>query len=188
MIGYLQGIIKHKTNKTLIINVNGVGYSVFTTGAALQQYKIGDKVELYTHTYVREDVLEIYGLEKAEEIDFFKKLIGISGVGPKSALGIFEVAKINDIKKAISQGDPSLLTKVSGIGKKTAELIIVKLKDKGVDLVTDNITGGENGEVIDALISLGYSAADARTTLSKISPNLNTTEEKIKAALKLLSK
>ncbi len=187
MIGYLKGNIKAKTEKTLLIDVKGVGYSIFTTAALIQESKVGQEIEIYTHTYVREDVLEIYGLASQEEIEFFKKLITISGVGPKSALGIFEVAKLEDLKKAIANGDASLLTKVSGIGKKTAELIVVKLKDKNIEL-TDTESLGAAGEAIDALMGLGYSAADARAALNQITPDITLTEDKVKAALKLLSK
>ena len=188
MIGYLSGKIISKTNKTLLIDVNGIGYSVFCSNPTIQQNKIGQETKLYIHTHVREDALELYGMATAEETEFFKQMIGISGVGPKSALGIFEVAKLGDIKKAIAHGDPSLLTKVSGIGKKTAELIIIKLKDKNVvlDLSGDEI--GSQSEAIDALMGLGYSASDARTALAKVDSSLESTEEKIKAALKLLAK
>jgi len=188
MLGYLKGKIQSKTEKTVIIETGGVGYVVFTTSQIIQSKKAGEELELYLHTHVREDALELYGLAKPEEIAFFKKLIGISGVGPKSALGIFEVAQLKDLVKAIAQGDPTLLTKVSGIGKKTAELIIIKLKDKNVDLIDLDNSSGTQGEAIDALTSLGYSAADAREILSRLSPDITSTEEKIKAALKLLAK
>src|SRR3989339_380825 len=110
MLGYIKGTIKAKTEKNLIIECNGLGYTVFTTTGFLSQNKTGEPVEMYLHTYVREDVLELYGLPSLEALEFFKRLIGISGVGPKSALGIFEVAKVDDLKRAIAHGDPSLLT------------------------------------------------------------------------------
>jgi len=186
MIGYLKGTIKNKTAKTLILEINGVGYTIFTTQVVREQSKVGQGLELYIYTNVREDALELYGLPTIEEIEFFKKLIGISGVGPKSALGIFEVAALNEIKKAISRGDASLLTKVSGIGKKTAELIIVKLKDKDLD-IGSILETGSHGDAIDALVGLGYSAADAREILTSLPPDLPL-EEKVKAALKKLGK
>jgi Holliday junction DNA helicase RuvA len=188
MLGYLKGKIQGKTTKTVILEVNGVGYAVFTTQPLLEKYKIGDTAELYLHTHAREDALELYGLPTLEEIEFFKKLLTISGVGPKSALGVFEVAKLADVKKAIAHGDPTLLTKVSGIGKKTAELIIIKMKDKNIDLATLGGEAGSQSEALDALIGLGYSASDARLVLSKLPPEVTSTEDKIKRALKLLSK
>jgi len=186
MLGYIKGKIQAKTEKNLIIETGGVGYAVFVPQNLIQQVKLGDQLELYLHTHVREDALELYGLPRLEELEFFKKLIGVSGVGPKTALGLFEAARLDEIKKAITHGDSGILTKVSGIGKKTAELIILKLRDKAGDynLSVDGEMIGSSGEAIEALIALGYSVADAREALAKLSPDLVTTEDKVRAVLK----
>ncbi|MFA6534151.1 MAG: Holliday junction branch migration protein RuvA [Patescibacteria group bacterium] len=188
MLGYLRGQIIAITEKSLVLETGGVGYLVFTTAKNLGAAKIGETAEFYLHTNVREDALELYGLPTIQEIEFFKRLIGISGVGPRTALGIFEVARLADIKKAIAQGDPGLLTKVSGIGKKTAELIIIKLKDKTVDLADSDGVNPSDHEALDALVSLGYTLPDARQALSQLPPDIATTEDKIKLVLKSLAK
>ncbi|MFA5076752.1 MAG: Holliday junction branch migration protein RuvA [Patescibacteria group bacterium] len=190
MIGYLQGKLISKTDKTLLIDVNGVGYTVFTTSTFSQKNKAGENITVYTHLDFNErsSSLDLFGLSTFAELEFFKKMITISGVGPKTALGVFEVAKLDDIQKAISKGDPSLLTKVSGIGKKTAELIIIKLKDKTTELNTDSDGLTSHGETLDALVSLGYPIATVREILNKLPPEITSTEDKIKAALKLLGK
>ncbi|MFA5359160.1 MAG: Holliday junction branch migration protein RuvA [Patescibacteria group bacterium] len=187
MLGYIKGTIKAKTDKSVIIENNGIGYLVHTTPVNAEQSKTETVGEFFLHTHVREDILELYGLPTFEEIEFFKKLISISGVGPKTALGVFEVAKLDEIKKAVSRGDATLLTKVSGIGKKTAELIVIKLKDKNLDINLGDV-GGIDGQAIDALVSLGYSAADARIVLSQLPPETQSVEDKIKSALKLLNR
>lgn len=170
------------------MDVHGVGYLIHVPSTFLDQQIIGDVLTLYTHTHVREDALELYGLPTVPEIEFFRRLIGIAGVGPRTALGVFAVAPLGDILRAISAGDPSLLTQVAGIGKKTAELIVIKLKDKHVELADTTSGDSAHGEAFAALESLGYSANVIRQTLAQLPAESASTEEKVAAALKLLGK
>ena len=141
------------------------------------------------HTYVREEALDLYGFTTPEELRFFEQLISISGVGPKSAMGVLSIAGLSDIKKAIIHGDPKLLQKVSSIGKKIAERIIIELKEKinvsekeaGGISITDNI------QLLEALQALGYKEAEIRRTIQLITPEAKDISDRIKEALRLLS-
>ena len=192
MIGQLTGKISHKTERFIILDVAGVGYKVFVSTEALKlltakSYQL-PVVSFWTHLVVREGVLDLYGFVNKQELDFFELLIGISGIGPKSALAILSLAPPATLEKAIAAGDSSYLTKVSGIGRKSAEKIIVELRDKIGSLET----GGENldseGDAVEALQSLGYNLREAREALRQLPAEITDTGAKIKAALKLLSK
>ena len=187
MISYIEGKIKLRTGKFLIIAVGGVGYKVF----ALPDMLIKSKGEagLWTHLRVREDALGLYGFESYPELEFFETLIQISGIGPKSAMGILSIAPLDTIKKAIASGEVSYLTKVSGIGKKTAERIIVELRDKMGQL--DESSGAmfkDEQDVLEALKSLGYSPSEAREAIKKIPDSATGINARIKEALKMLGK
>lgn len=183
MIAYLQGTLKAKQGKTLIIDVHQVGYGVLVPTSTAYHLSIGGPVELYIHTHVREDALELYGLPSTEALELFKQLITISGVGPKMALAVFDVGELVTIKRAIAAGDAGFLTKVSGVGKKTAELIIIKLRDKSDWGAIDS----GSSEALDALVALGYPLADAREVLAQIPTEIADTEGRIRAALQKLS-
>jgi len=129
MIGFLEGKIELNTERYVVINVNSVGYKVFISTATFKNLPEKDeKVKLHTHLHVREDVMELYGFLSIKELEFFELLISISGIGPKGALNILNVASVDTLKRAIVNEESSILTKVSGIGKKTAEKIILELK------------------------------------------------------------
>lgn len=188
MIGYIEGKIEYNTERYAIVNVNGVGYKVFISANTFKNLpKRGEKVKLYTYLYVRENVMELYGFLTKKEIDFFELLISISGIGPKGATNILNVASVETLKKAIANEESSILTKVSGIGKKTAEKIILELKNKiGGEYLDDKF--GAGGDAIDALMSLGYRLHEAREALKKVPENIKDVGDKVKAALKLLGK
>lgn len=192
MIATLSGTIKQKTEKSVTIEVAGVGYEVFSPLPLLERAKVGERAQLYTHLHVREDAMELYGFATQEELEFFKQLISVSGVGPKSAVAILSLTSVADLKKAISHGDASLLTKVSGIGKKTAERLIVELKSK-VDVLGESAGSGglENlgdNQAIDGLVGLGYSVREAREALQQVDKGVTAVKDRIKAALRLLGK
>jgi holliday junction DNA helicase RuvA len=192
MISFIAGTIKLKSEKTITLEVHGLGYEVFTPLPLLEKSKIGAPLELYTHLHVREDAMELYGFASVAELDFFKLLISVSGVGPKSAVGILSLASVNDLRKAISHGDASLLTKVSGIGKKIAERLIVELKSK-VAVLDDSAESAQLGnfgdsQAIDGLVHLGYSAREAREALQAVDKNITEVKDRVKEALKLLGK
>ena len=190
MITQLAGNIAFMGNNYIVLDVAGVGYKVYVspdTLRALTKQK-GQAVRLWTHLAVRETSLDLYGFFEQPELGFFEMLITISGIGPKSALGILSVAPIDTIKQAVASGDTSYLTKVSGIGKKNAEKIVVELRDKlgGAYAGIGGVLLKEDADVVAALQSLGYSMKEARDALKGLDKNTTGTNEKIKEALKQL--
>jgi Holliday junction DNA helicase RuvA len=186
MIGFLKGIIINQDLRSVVLDVNGVGYKIYTNTAVLDSQK--DKpISFWTHLAVRENALDLYGFSTREELNFFELLISVSGIGPKSALGILSIATLPNLRHAIATGDISHLTKVSGIGKKNAEKIVIELKDK-----IENMVGADDGsltgdvDVLEALKSLGYGEREAREALKKVT-DAKDTGDKVKKALKLLS-
>jgi holliday junction DNA helicase RuvA len=192
MIGRIKGKVVLKKEKFLIVETNGVGYKINISLDTLSKIKKtgtnAEEVTFWTHTHVREDAFDLYGFSEYSELEFFEMLIGISGIGPKSALAILGITSIETLSKAISTGDTSYLTKVSGIGRKTAEKIVIELRDKISNKIDEKGESSLQGELdtLEALKSLGYSQNQAREALKKIPPDLNT-NAKIKEALKILS-
>lgn len=189
MIGYLKGQILDQDLKSVILEVNGVGYKVFTNTSKLEPInsKLKPVCEFWTYLAVRETALDLYGFTSKEELQFFELLITVSGIGPKSAMGILSVSSLHNLRHAISTGDTSHLTKVSGVGKKNAEKIVLELKDK-LDGVIVELSAGSATDVdaLEALKALGYSERDARDALKKVTDSKDT-GDKVKKALKLLS-
>ncbi len=183
MLFSLNGKISHKGKNFIVVENNGLGYQVFVALTWLVDLKIGQDVKLFLQHCVGEDKEDLYGVRSLDELELFAALDAVSGVGPKSVLGILAIANVDEIRKSIAAGDPTLLTKVSGIGRKTAERIIVELRGK----ISDVTGGGEggDGEVIDALVSLGYSVAQAREAVGQ-APKDGEVGERLKAALKVL--
>lgn len=189
MIAKLTGRIAHIDPKYLVLDVGGVGYKVSTTSDIMTKIGHEEKqVTLWTYLAVRENALDLYGFLTLAELSFFELLITISGIGPKTALGILNSASVHALETAIQTGDTSHLTKVSGIGKKVAEKIVLELKDK-VEKITGGVKMNSNdGDVIEALKSLGYSPQEARDVLKKLPKDLTKTNDKIREALKILGK
>lgn len=192
MISYLHGAIIHKATNYLILEVGGLGYQIFVSENLLSEYKAGSEVEIYTHHVVREEASDLYGFKNPEDLELFELLLSVSGVGPKSAQAVLAMASANDIKEAIIRGDADLLTKVSGIGKKTAERLVLELKTKisriGGSIDLSGAGGISAGDEIEALMSLGFSLAQAREALNAIAPEIKDSGERVKAALKNLNK
>ena len=185
MIGNIRGKIILKKEKFLIIETGGVGYKINISSDTLSKTKkLEEGVFLFIHTHVREDALDLYGFLNYQELEFFEMLIGVSGIGPKGALAILGIATIETLKRAIGTGDTSYLTKISGIGKKTAEKIVIELRDKMGEVEKGSSMQGEL-DALEALKSLGYSQNEAREALKKTSPDTNT-NTKIREALKIL--
>jgi Holliday junction DNA helicase RuvA len=187
MIGSIKGKITHKSTNYVIVETNGVGYKVFLPLVILLTFKVGQDVSLVIHTYVREDQLTLFGFETLPQLEFFELLLTVSGVGPKSGLGIMSLSSLDMIKSAIASGDAGVFKKVSGIGSKTAERVIVELREK---LKAEGVAAPiaqEQSDALEALVSLGYRENDAREALKSI-PNDKTIQEKIKIALKALGK
>jgi Holliday junction DNA helicase RuvA len=192
MISYLQGEIIFQNDKSIIVKVDNLGYQVFITTLLLEKIKQEKltNIELHTYLYVREKNLELYGFGSLEELGFFKKLLGVSGVGPRLALHILGLTNLEEIKQAIVNNQPEFLTKVSGVGKKTAERVVMELRYKidDLEMVSPTKPTINDEEVVEALLQLGYRLVDAREALRKIPRDLVGSEEKLKAALKLLGK
>ncbi len=186
MIAHLTGTILTLTDKYLIIETYGIGYRVFATAETLVKHKPGENLSLWIAHIVREDSQDLYGFENQTDQDLFELLRSVSGIGPKSALGVMNVATIGTIARAINTNDVGYLTKISGIGKKTAEKIILELRDKLPAIMETSDTSSSH-DVIDALIALGYSEPKAREAARSLDPNLDT-QTKIREALKLLNK
>ena len=186
MIGSIKGKIILKKGKFVIIETNGVGYKInISPSDSVLEKKISEEVSFWTHLHVREDALDLYGFSNYIELEFFQMLLNVSGIGPRSALTILGIASIKTLKQAIGTGDISYLTKISGIGRKTAEKIVIELRDKMSEEKSGGILQHEL-DALEALKSLGYSQHEAREALKKVAPNTDT-NKKIKEALKILS-
>ena len=189
MIAELTGEVKRKNGRGIVLDVHGVGYRAHLVKEHLEKLKIGAGVTILTYLAVRENALDLYGFADAEALDYFELLITVPGIGPKSALAILSLAAPEVLRRAILADDTPYLTRVSGIGRKSAEKIIVTLKDKLGRLAT-----GESGlladevEALEALQALGYTLAEARGALKNIPPEATDTGEKVKAALKRMGK
>lgn len=188
MIAQLTGTITLIGNRYIIIDVSGIGYRVAVTGDTARLIgKEKDKVTILTHLAVRENALDLYGFLNQSELGLFEMLIEISGIGPKSALQIMGQAGVETLKKAISSEDVSYLTKVSGIGKKTAQKIVLELKDKlGLGQARHRGELREESDAVLALQSLGYSQGEAREALKKVDEKIKGTGGRVKEALKIL--
>ena len=184
MIGSIKGTITLKTEKFVIVETNGVGYKISISPDTLSKLKKDTNVLLWIHTHVREDAMDLYGFLERKELEFFELLIGVSGIGPRSALAILGIASIETLRKAIGTSDTTYLTKISGIGRKTAEKIVIELRDKMGDEKSDGTLQGEM-DALEALKSLGYSQNEAREALKKVSTELDI-NKKIREALKIL--
>jgi Holliday junction DNA helicase RuvA len=186
MIGKLTGVVSEMAAGVAVIEVGGVGYCVrVPLTSALGE---GERVSLHIHTAVREDAIDLYGFGSQDDLAFFRLLMSVSGVGPKTALSIMGVAEPAALKRTIAQGDASALHKVFGIGKKSAERIVVELKDKvALSSATDSspALGLHDGEVVEALMALGYSAAECRRALKASAPD-GSVKERLSAALRQL--
>lgn len=189
MISKLKGKIELLRDNYTIVDVGGVGYKVFVTAHTLGTIAGKKQVEFYTHTYVREDALALYGFLDINELEMFELLISISGIGPKAAMGILTIADPKTIRTAVLNEDASLLTRVSGVGKKIANRVILELKNKVADIsVNEKAQITTDSDAMEALVSMGYSISDARETLKNISPDIKDVGERVKIALRNLGK
>lgn len=191
MIAHIKGKVSYMEDKSVIIDVSGIGYRIFVTTETFEKLKLHkeeDTVSLFTHLAVRENSMDLYGFFDKEELTFFGMLISISGIGPKSAISILSIAGIEVLKEAVVSDNVSYLTKVSGIGQKSAQKIIMELKDKISSTDISGTTLNEDIDTIEALKSLGYSASESRDALKKIPKEISGTNNRLKEALKILGK
>ena len=196
MIGYLKGTITHLVTDHCFIDVQGVGYRVFIPGATRQKLSIGKVSSLFTHMHVREDAILLYGFYTEDEYDLFLTLTSINGIGPKVAMGILSAIDPKQFCLAISTKNIGMLTKLPGVGKKTAERMLLELKDKigpitddGVTDLTVNVASGDIVEEgIQALIALGYNQNEIMPIVKRIGKNVESVESLIKLALREFSR
>jgi Holliday junction DNA helicase RuvA len=198
MIYSVKGTLIHKEPSLAVIECGGVGYACRTTFSTLSQLgSVGSEASLLTYLHVREDNIELFGFATAQELNCFKMLLTVSGVGPKAALAILSDISPEKFALTIATGDVKSITKTKGIGPKLAQRIVLELKDKiakeqqlissGEELdFTPVISGSNSGEAISALVVLGYSQSDATSIISKLDPSLSV-EDMIKQALKQLA-
>lgn len=200
MIAFVRGIVEDLTEENVVVDVGGIGYNVkISAGTAALLPGVGQEVKLYTYTSVREDSFQLFGFLTRDELDIFKLLITVNGIGPKGGLSVLSVMGADDIRFAVISGDVKMIAKAPGIGKKTAERVILDLKDK-ISLEDTLIHKGEEGnresgmipkenpagnEAVEALVALGYSPADALKAVKAvtISDEMDT-ESILKQALK----
>lgn len=198
MFAYIKGSLESKSINYVVVENNGIGYKIFMSSKSIGTIgKIEDTVKVYTHYHVREDDISLYGFISEEDLRMFEILISVSGVGVKSALTMLSNITPSSFALAVINDDITRLTKVPGVGKKTAQRLILELKDK---LKSEDITCGEteaeeckidntiNNDVVTALQVLGYCKKEAETVLEKIDKKDLSVEETIKEALKILSK
>lgn len=195
MYSFITGRIEDKQEDFVVINCNGIGYEIYASHNTIATLPpVGDEAVVYTYLYVREDYFMLFGFKNKEEKDMFLNLITVSGVGAKTAINILSYMNVKELITALAFGDPSSLSKVKGIGKKTAERIIVDLKSKysGLDVKDlPLIMGGETnsstfGEAIDLLIQMGLTRMEASRLVQKVAAPDDSTEQIIAKALKQL--
>jgi Holliday junction DNA helicase RuvA len=188
MIGYLSGKVIEKSATGAIILVGGVGYDVTLPTSILGKIHQDSETELWIYSHIREDQFSLFGFAEKEELEFFKQLLSVSGIGPKAAIAIVSSAPISKLKSSISAGDPTLLSAVSGVGRKTAEKAVVELKNKisAVGSSSEIFAGSDTEDVLNALIQLGFQRAEASSAIAQLPEDTEGTDAKLKAALKIL--
>jgi|DEB0MinimDraft_3_1074331.scaffolds.fasta_scaffold159405_1 Holliday junction DNA helicase RuvA len=190
MIGRIKGLLVEKNPPLVAVDVNGITYELDAPMSTIYELPdVGSEVYLYTHLLVREDAHLLFGFISAREREFFRTLLKVNGVGAKIAVAILSGLSVDELSDVVQQKDISRISKVPGIGKKTAERLILELRDKlsFVSSGESNSLGGEFEDAVGALVALGYSDRDARNALSKVSGGL-TVPELIRQALRILSR
>jgi Holliday junction DNA helicase RuvA len=191
MLYSISGRLVFRGENFVALEAGGIGFKVFASERTIRRAgKVGGEAKLFTHFHIREDAMELYGFLSEDELSFFELLISVSGVGPKSALSIIDIGALEELSAAIQEGRPDLLTKASGIGRKTAERIIIELRNK----VRSSRAGAvvekmeTDADLIEALSNLGSRLEEARAALAKVPPAIVGVEERLRAALNELAK
>jgi holliday junction DNA helicase RuvA len=188
MIGYLKGKVIAKKGQEVWVEVNGVGYRVRVGESQISRYKIQDTNELYIHTNVKQDGIELFGFESMEKLMMFEMLLNVSGVGPKTALAIVGAQSVEQIYRAVQEADVAFFKAMPGLGTKGSQRIIVDLKGKIPSLKELDLTeGDESDDVVVALVQFGFKREHVLTVLKELEPGLSD-EQKIREGLKRLGK
>lgn len=191
MYYYIEGTVAHKGIDFIVVDAGGVGYKINTTDSAVSKVSAGEKKKIYTYLNVREDALDLYGFLTEEELNLFKLLISVSGIGPKVGLGILSSIMPSEFALAVVTGNIKAITKAPGVGPKVAQRIILELKDKMKKAEISEIPQDygaftdSSDEAVSALMVLGYTQGEAKSVLSKVEDGLSV-EDTVKRALKLL--
>ena len=191
MIGSLHGVVELFDGNSVLINVHGVGYRVHAPQTFREKYHLDQEVSVYTYTHVREDALDLFGFETLEELKLFEALIGVSGIGPKTAIGVFGIGTKDQIIGAIQKADVDFFTGVPRLGKKNAQKLIIELKGKLGSLEELDLTGEKalvDTDVLAALKGFGFSQKEAEEAIRAIGSGEMNSAQKIKLALKYLGK
>lgn len=189
MIAHVFGVVAEKFAGSLIVDVSGIGYEVSVAAGDYDAALLGQDIKLYTHHHIREQSQELFGFSSLAAKKLFELLITVQGVGPKAALSILSLDTAENVRNAIANADSIYLAKASGVGKKTAEGVVVKLSDKvGMPIVYKQSSGVQvelntSDEALEALIALGYSLQDATKALENVDAKLSTSE-RVRQALK----
>lgn len=190
MIAHIKGQIAEKFNNSVIVDVHGVGYEITLTALDYDNVKLGDEIKFYTYHSIRENAEELYGFSSLAAKKLFELLISVQGIGPKAAIAILSLAQPEEVRNAIANADAAFVSKASGVGKKSAERVIVDLRDKvgipshyGATEIVSTPGKNEPDEALDALIALGFPLKEATAALEKVDKTLSV-EERIKLALK----
>jgi Holliday junction DNA helicase RuvA len=187
VIARLRGRPAGRSPEGLVLDVNGVGYLVAATPAVLRRATAGAELTVETYLHVREDALQLYGFADAEERELFVHLLTVSGIGPKVALAVVSGSPASELRKAIALGDHARFQAIPGIGKKTAERIVLELKEKLGSVVDTGLSAVSDAPshlvARDALVELGYAVLDAERALAEIDPDLSA-EERVRLALR----
>ena len=198
MISYVKGELAAIEEQKAIIDVGGIGYGVFMPHQALAMLpSVGNEVKLYTYLNVREDAMQLFGFLTKDDLEIFRLVIGVSGIGPKGGLNILSCMSPDELRFAIMSGDAKMISSAPGIGKKTAEKLIVELRDKMLDhaahpeetIQTDMAKTSANemqSEAVQALVALGYGSAESLRAVKKTSVQCQTVEDILKEALQYL--
>jgi holliday junction DNA helicase RuvA len=189
MISSLNGSVTAVTSGAAEVDVSGVGYLVQAAPTTLFKLKLGQRIRLLTHMVVREDSMTLYGFTDAEERELFRCLIGVTGVGPKLALAVIGHLKPDALRRAVASGDVALLTTVPGVGTRSAQRMVLELKDLLGNLESGFSPGTSNlAEVREALLGLGYGPAEVAPVLDSVAAENAEVEEMVKSALRALSR
>ncbi len=198
MYDYLNGVIEYRAEDYVTVDVNGVGYKVFTSLQSMEILKLGEKCKVFTFLHVREDDLVLFGFSSREELKMYKTLNSVNGVGPKASLALLSTYGTGDLAKILITKDVLKLTKAPGIGKKLAERIVLELKDKistdeaigfhgDIAEFENKITNDAQSEAVEALVSLGYTNQEAVNAILALPDRTGTVDVLIKSALRQLS-
>lgn len=191
MIGSIRGKIILKDGLHLIVETSGVGYRVLVSEKVWSKLKINDETFLFIYSHIRDDAFDLFGFAEISDLKLFENLIGVSGVGPKTAMSIFSSLTREEIINGVLKGDVDIFAGIPRLGKKNAQKIIIELKSKFKDNSSFDLTGAdssENEEVLAALKSFGFSHKEITDALKNVDSKAETSEEKIKLALKYLGK